>query len=109
MAHSKKTEEDGAESSNPKDVASEADIAAYLQKHSITIDYGSGSQASGSSDLKPIISFSQILPRIPSGLHNTFATFKEPTPIQACTWPPLLAGRDVVGIAETGRFVFMHL
>ena len=28
--------------------------------------------------------------------------FKDPTPIQACSWPPLLARRDVVGIAETG-------
>ncbi|KAG1845107.1 P-loop containing nucleoside triphosphate hydrolase protein [Suillus subalutaceus] len=26
----------------------------------------------------------------------------EPTPIQACTWPPALKGKDVVGIAETG-------
>ena len=28
--------------------------------------------------------------------------FTKPTPIQACSWPPLLANRDVVGIAETG-------
>lgn len=28
--------------------------------------------------------------------------FKQPTPIQAQTWPMLLAGRDVIGIAETG-------
>jgi ATP-dependent RNA helicase DBP3 len=28
--------------------------------------------------------------------------FTNPTPIQACSWPPLLASRDVVGIAETG-------
>ncbi|TYJ56811.1 ATP-dependent RNA helicase DBP3 [Cryptococcus floricola] len=28
--------------------------------------------------------------------------FTKPTPIQACSWPPLLTKRDVVGIAETG-------
>ena len=28
--------------------------------------------------------------------------FTNPTPIQACSWPPLLASKDVVGIAETG-------
>ena len=33
----------------------------------------------------------------------TEAGYTEPTPIQACTWPPALDGRDVVGIAETGR------
>ncbi|KAK4683626.1 ATP-dependent RNA helicase DBP3, partial [Tremellales sp. Uapishka_1] len=29
-------------------------------------------------------------------------SYQTPTPIQACSWPPLLAKRDVVGIAETG-------
>jgi len=48
----------------------------------------------------PIVSFSQL--NIPAQLSSTFAGFKEPTPIQACTWPPALEGRDVVGIAETG-------
>jgi ATP-dependent RNA helicase DBP3 len=38
-------------------------------------------------------------------LTAAFKTFKEPSPIQACTWPPALAGKDVVGIAETGRSV----
>lgn len=28
--------------------------------------------------------------------------FTKPTPIQSCSWPPLLAGRDVIGVAETG-------
>ena len=29
-------------------------------------------------------------------------SFKAPSPIQAQCWPPLLAGRDVIGIASTG-------
>ena len=28
--------------------------------------------------------------------------FSKPTPIQAQCWPPLLAGRDTIGVAETG-------
>ncbi|KAI1781689.1 hypothetical protein LXA43DRAFT_1069886 [Ganoderma leucocontextum] len=36
-------------------------------------------------------------------LRAAFNGFNEPTPIQACSWPPDLEGRDVVGIAETGR------
>lgn len=31
-----------------------------------------------------------------------FKTFSSPTPIQSAVWPYLLAGRDVVGVAETG-------
>ena len=31
-----------------------------------------------------------------------FASFSTPTPIQAACWPYLFAGRDVVGVAETG-------
>ncbi|KAK5114491.1 RNA-dependent ATPase [Meristemomyces frigidus] len=31
-----------------------------------------------------------------------FAKFDSPTPIQSACWPYLLAGRDVVGVAETG-------
>ncbi|KAK5705444.1 RNA-dependent ATPase [Elasticomyces elasticus] len=31
-----------------------------------------------------------------------FATFSAPTPIQAACWPYLFAGRDVIGVAETG-------
>lgn len=39
---------------------------------------------------------------ISSSLRPYLAKFTTPTPIQSCSWPPLLASRDVVGIAETG-------
>ena len=42
------------------------------------------------------------LPVRPAILDFLTEKFTDPTPIQACSWPPLLAGRDVVGIAETG-------
>lgn len=39
---------------------------------------------------------------IASAFRPFLKKFTNPTPIQACSWPPLLANRDVVGIAETG-------
>jgi ATP-dependent RNA helicase DBP3 len=68
-----------------------SDIQEYLARNSIAIH----------GDVTPILSFSSL--DIPDQLRQCLLTFKEPTPIQACTWPPLLAGQDVVGIAETGR------
>ncbi|CCA73901.1 related to DBP3-Putative RNA helicase required for pre-rRNA processing [Serendipita indica DSM 11827] len=65
-------------------------VQSFLTKNAITIH----------GDVTPILDFSQI--DIPAALMETLSKFKEPTPIQACSWPPLLAGRDVVGIAETG-------
>ncbi|KAH9963563.1 DEAD-domain-containing protein, partial [Russula dissimulans] len=50
--------------------------------------------------LIPITSFDALL--IPDRLRAALSAFKEPTPIQACAWPPALSGSDVVGIAETG-------
>jgi len=42
--------------------------------------------------------------KFPNGLMQFIidAGFKSPTPIQAYTWPPLMDGRDVVGVAKTG-------
>ena len=64
---------------------------SYLSTHAITLT---------PSHFPPHLSISSL------PVHNKFVAFlgqfKEPTPIQACSWPPLLAGRDVIGIAETG-------
>src|SRR5882757_9943862 len=79
--------------------ASAAEASEFLAKHSITID-----TPPNAPQVTPIINFSQL--DIPSDLRPSLDGFKEPTPIQACTWPPALEGRDVVGIAETGRCAF---
>lgn len=50
---------------------------------------------------RPIIEFS-YLPLNASVEEAYFRTFKTPTPIQAVAWPFILAGRDVIGVAETG-------
>ncbi|KAH9836757.1 DEAD-domain-containing protein, partial [Rhodofomes roseus] len=74
---------------------SSADIEAFLSKHAVTIHV-----PEGSDPVTPVLSFDQF--DIPSDLQSAFTGFKEPTPIQACSWPPALQGKDVVGIAETG-------
>jgi ATP-dependent RNA helicase DBP3 len=49
----------------------------------------------------PVIDFERLA--IPGNLKAVLRDFDKPTPIQACSWPALLAGSDVIGIAETGR------
>ncbi|KAH7884001.1 DEAD-domain-containing protein [Phlebopus sp. FC_14] len=71
------------------------EAASFLEKHCITIH-----TPNGTDPVVPVISFDQF--NVPAGLRDAFKDFKEPTPIQACTWPPALDGRDVVGVAETG-------
>ncbi|KAI9313871.1 P-loop containing nucleoside triphosphate hydrolase protein [Dichotomocladium elegans] len=53
-------------------------------------------------DLKPrpILKFNYT--NLPERLLQVFKGFEAPTPIQATTWPITLAGRDIIGIAETG-------
>ena len=76
--------------------SSAVEAEAFLKKHSIKIHTPEGVPRA-----VPVIEFSQL--NVPAELQSAFSGFKEPTPIQACTWPPALEGRDVVGIAETGR------
>lgn len=51
--------------------------------------------------LRPIIDFAH-LPITDPKQRAPFKDFKSPTPIQSAAWPFLLAGRDVIGVAETG-------
>lgn len=54
-----------------------------------------------SSMFRPILQFS-CLPITDPAQMAPFKSFKAPTPIQAAAWPFLFAGRDVIGVAETG-------
>ena len=74
-----------------------SEIEEYLQSNSITL-----TTAKNGPPIKPILSFNQL--QIPPELKTVLSAFQNPTPIQACSWPPALQGRDVVGIAETGRY-----
>lgn len=71
-------------------------ISAYYETNQIGLN-GIGLD---DKDFRPILEFRYA--NFPSALSEAFASFKQPTPIQASTWPVLLKGRDVVGIAKTG-------
>ena len=51
-------------------------------------------------NLRPLLSFSHV--SLNKEIQNEIAKFPKPTPIQAASWPYLLSGRDVIGVAETG-------
>lgn len=71
----------------------QAEVDEFLTSNHITIN--------PASTLRPILKFAHLPPsRLLS--RGPFSTFTTPTPIQAASWPFSLAGRDVIGIAETG-------
>mmetsp|Transcript_7750 Transcript_7750/g.22068 ORF Transcript_7750/g.22068 Transcript_7750/m.22068 type:complete len:474 (-) Transcript_7750:351-1772(-) len=69
----------------------EKEIASIRQKHDMTVEGFS---------LAPIMEFR--FSGLPSDLMSCTASFKEPSAIQAQSWPVILSGRDLVGIASTG-------
>lgn len=75
----------------------QSEVDAYLSTHTVTIDDPKPS----SRKLRPIIKF-DYLPVTDESQRAPFKSFTAPTPIQAATWPALLSGRDMVGVAETG-------
>jgi hypothetical protein len=76
-----------------KNTTSTEEAEKYLSENSITIH----------GDVVPVLDFDQL--DIQPPLREVLNKFSKPTPIQACAWPALLEGKDVIGIAETGRFV----
>ncbi|KAF2640298.1 DEAD-domain-containing protein [Massarina eburnea CBS 473.64] len=75
----------------------QSEIDSYLTAQSVTIE----DPLPAVRKLRPIIKF-DYLPVTDKAQRAPFATFAAPTPIQAATWPALLSGRDMVGVAETG-------
>ena len=52
------------------------------------------------SAMPPVTDFSAL--EIDENLRKGLEGFTKPTPVQASSWPCLFAGRDAIGIAETG-------
>jgi ATP-dependent RNA helicase DBP3 len=75
----------------------QSEIDTYLATNFISIIDPIPSAA----NLRPLTKFS-FLPISDPALRAPFKAFKAPTPIQAAAWPFLFAGRDVIGVAETG-------
>jgi ATP-dependent RNA helicase DBP3 len=74
----------------------QAEIDAFLAKNTMAIQ----DPKPAARKLRPILNF-KYLP-VDEAQRAFFAKFSAPTPIQAATWPFLLSGRDMVGVAETG-------
>ena len=74
----------------------QSEVDKYLEDHFIKI-----TDQTSAPMLRPILDFS-YLPISDPAQRAPFKDFKSPTPIQAAAWPFLLAGRDVIGVAETG-------
>ncbi|KAL6921496.1 hypothetical protein ACHAPO_004807 [Fusarium lateritium] len=77
----------------------QAEIDEFLSKNEIHIT----DPKTEAVTLRPVLEFHQLpatnlLEKKPS----PFANYKNPTPIQSASWPFTLAGRDVIGVAETG-------
>jgi ATP-dependent RNA helicase DBP3 len=75
----------------------QTDIDRFLADNFISIT----DPLPSSSVLRPLTAFS-YLPVTDPAQRAPFKNFKAPTPIQAAAWPFLFAGRDVIGVAETG-------
>lgn len=97
----KKKQKDRAALPTTSSAPTPTEVTDFLTKHSITIHLPD--PPAPQDPVIPTIAFTQLPSSVPASLRSCFEGFKEPTPIQACTWPPGLDGKDVVGIAETGR------
>ncbi|BGP57085.1 hypothetical protein JCM8202_006315 [Rhodotorula sphaerocarpa] len=72
-----------------------AEVEAFLADNNISYE-----PASTSTALPPVLSFAAL--PLDDGVRKGLSGFSKPTPIQSASFPLMLAGRDVVGIAETG-------
>ena len=75
-------------------------VASFLAENSISFD-----PADAAASFPPALDFAQL--DVDDGLRSGLSRFSKPTPIQACSFPVMMGGRDVVGIAETGSVLPM--
>ncbi|KAJ9384611.1 hypothetical protein DTO063F5_4681 [Paecilomyces variotii] len=79
----------------------QSEIDQFLSSNSIKITDSEAESSPERQSLRPLISFDH-LPTCEGDLYQALKGFSAPTPIQSVTWPFLFAGRDVIGVAETG-------
>eukprot|EP01041_Mallomonas_annulata_P006209 gene6208-12578_t len=78
------------------------EVSQYRTEHEIQVHPEADSET-----FKPMAAFEYLYPSLGSYCQEVIdyiklKSFKTPSPIQSQCWPPLLAGRDVIGIAMTG-------
>ncbi|CCF57215.1 hypothetical protein KAFR_0C02220 [Kazachstania africana CBS 2517] len=72
----------------------QAEIDAFYKENEVTVEDPQ------KLNLRPLLSFSHV--SLEGTIQKEISKFPKPTPIQAASWPYLLAGKDVIGVAETG-------
>ena len=86
-------------------------ISQWMKQHSITIHAGYIDQNGNKSNRQqremklpdPVLEFDHVRwPDADDIATNLKQCFQSPTPIQSATWPLLLSGLNVIGIAKTG-------
>ncbi|GAA5899707.1 hypothetical protein JCM8208_004541 [Rhodotorula glutinis] len=75
--------------------ASPAEVAAFLEENKISFE-----PETTATDYPPVLSFASL--PLNAGVRKGLSGFSKPTPIQSASFPLMLGGRDVIGIAETG-------
>lgn len=73
---------------------SQATIDSFYKENEVTVEDPKN------TNLPPVIDFAQL--SLDPQIQSEISKFPKPTPIQAVSWPYLLNGRDVIGVAETG-------
>lgn len=74
--------------------ASGPEVEAFYKENEVSVDYPTEKQ------IQPVLSFDEL--SLDSKIQAAISVFPKPTPIQSVSWPYLLAGKDVIGVAETG-------
>lgn len=72
----------------------QSSIDEFLSTNEVTIE------DSQHLNYRPILAFDQI--SLDPTIASKLTKFAKPTPIQSISWPFLLDGKDVIGVAETG-------
>lgn len=72
----------------------QSEIDSFFKENEVTV------KDPANLNLRPLLSFEHI--SLTSEIQQEISKFPKPTPIQSVSWPYLLAGKDVIGVAETG-------
>lgn len=75
---------------------SSSDITAFLTDNRVSYE----PPETATSTFPPVLSFAAL--PLDAGVRKGLAGYTKPTPIQSASFPVMMGGRDVIGIAETG-------
>ncbi|KAK9472597.1 ATP-dependent RNA helicase DBP3 [Dipodascopsis tothii] len=92
------TEPKKAKKASAAGSASPAEVEAFLKENTLTV-----TDPRGGKPLNPFLEFGQAAGELDDKIYGLVSgKYPKPTPIQSASWPHLLAGRDLIGVAETG-------